>query len=603
AANSAKTKFGANVDTRSYHGYVLGHGSTIDGVMYRWAVREDKKDALREPASINDIALCPCEVITAAGEPVERKTLPVDIVWDEPASISAATAFLRHAPGAAVGSRGSTAYKLAARCRQYGASADTTLDLMATIWNVEGRVDPPMPLDELNESIDHAYAYATAAPHTPGAEFEGYALPLTEGAEQLAPTQYSAPDWPSPTELPELDFDDLPERQWVIPSLLAKGFLTGLIAPSGAGKTQFLIQMIVAIAANRPDIVNAQHLAPGKVWLWNQEDDIPELKRRLAAALHHFQIEQSAIAGNVFVDSGVDKPLLLVARDAQGHLRKTKRVATIIKHMLHNQIQCLAIDPFVEFHEADENNNVEIRIVAATLREIAVATNAAVIIGHHTKKPDNAKSDGFAGNADSGRGASSLQGVTRIMATLYAMSEADAKRLKIKAEDRWRYIRLDGAKSNISASPSGTRPEWFERKGHKLRPDGEEIGILSPTNLTASRVLREAEAQGLDATEEEVARDGHPWAAALADVMEENGVAHGHWAGVARYRDLAASRVGERTGHSNKFGKWCADHVIAGDHIPAGNGRTLHMRAAKNPGSGPRMQVVGSPDSPENYLE
>ena len=75
------------------------------------------------------------------------------------------------------------------------------------------------------------------------------------------------------------------------------------------------LRLVLAIAANRPDILHVPHLAQGKVWIWNQEDDMMELKRRIAAARSFFKIDWQDIIGNIHVNSGVDKPLMLVARN------------------------------------------------------------------------------------------------------------------------------------------------------------------------------------------------------------------------------------------------------------------------------------------------
>ena len=368
-----------------------------------------------------------------------------------------------------------------------------------------------------------------------------------------------------------------------MPDLLAKTYVTALIAPSGAGKTQFMLQMLLALSSGKPGLISNDPINPCSVWMWNQEDDVTELRRRMGAALRYFKIDWAELTQKLYINSGVNKTLLLVARDATGHLRETKRVAAIIRHMIANDIQALIIDPLIEFHEADENNNVEMRIVAATLRRIAVEAKAAVMFGHHTKKPDNARSDGFAGNADSGRGASSLQGVTRIMATLYAMSESDAKKLKIKPEDRWRYVRLDGAKSNITASSSGVRPDWFERKGQAigLEGDTEEVGILVPIDLIGSRVLREAESahEKLSATDKTKDRpmaefeDAHPYAVALADALEQEGAAPGKYVSVSAYRLIASEALGVSLQRNGALGKWC--NAQERKTVAAGKGRSI----------------------------
>lgn len=521
--NTHKPTIGKTIDTRSWHGYVVGPGSAINGKQYQW--RSD-----RAPDWIGDLAVTLPRLIDACGAPKERAPIDEGTEWDTPAALAKATDWLKTAaPSAQKGNRGSTAYRVAARCRDHAVSEPTTLSLMTEHWNVDGRVEPPMPADDLATSVDHAYRYATSSPMAPGSEFEAVEIeePADRSKAAVGPNGSGAEtipeDWPSPTFLNKFDPADLPKRQWIVPGILARTFLTGLIAPSGAGKTQLLAQTCLAIAANRPDIVSAETIAQTAIWCWNQEDDLTELKRRIGAAILHFGIDWDRAP--IYLDSGVEKPLILVARDKDGNLRETKYVNKMIKHMRDKGIGVLIIDPLVEFHHADENNNVEMRIVGAALRRIAVEANAAVIVGHHTRKPEGGKSDGFAGSADSGRGASALQGVTRIMFTLYTMGLKDAKEWGIKESERDRYVRLDSAKSNISASALGSRPHWFERTGQLLSLEGDNVGVLKPVVLARTRVEKEERRMG-----ETVAI-----AAAIAEAMGDVGE------GVAvKWRDIEA---------------------------------------------------------------
>ena len=610
AANSVKSTFGAQIDTRSWHGYVLGPGSSIDGHSYSWLT--SGPDGLHEPATIGDIPFCPDAVLAIAGAPTERPELDPTIKWDEPAAISAASAFLTHAAPAIQGAGGNDhTYRVAARLRQFGVSADTAINLMLT-WNVN--CEPPWQIEELTKLIDNAYAYATATPHTPGAEFENYPMDTQAYTDQLAPDTYKSPDWPSPTRNIDFDIHGLPKRQWIIPGLLARTFVTGLIAPSGAGKTQFAVQMLLALTTGKPGLISTNPIQPHSVWMWNQEDDLTELRRRMAAAMAHFKIDWNDFSKELYLDSGVEKSLMLVARDSHGHLRETKRVATIIRHMIANNISALIIDPLIEFHEADENNNVEMKTVAATLRKIAVQANAAVLVGHHTKKPDGARSDGFAGNADSGRGASSLQGVTRVMATLYAMTENDAKKLKIKPEDRWQYIRLDGAKSNISASGSGSKPEWLQRVGQAIgHEETEEVGVLVPIDLAVSRVMREAEqdhevvAAKVEAKGKEMPEfdEAHPYAVALADALEQEEAVAGKYVSLSAYRLIACEALGVSALRDRAFGKWCKAQERK--TLSAGKGRSIKFLPPVAKGASSRI-AWHAPDSlpeidPSEYQE
>ena len=60
----------------------------------------------------------------------------------------------------------------------------------------------------------------------------------------------------------------------------------------------------------------------------------------------------------------------------------------------------LILDPLVELHDAQENDNTALRHVVAALRTIARLRNIAILLLHHTPKGDPRP-----GNQDAGRGA------------------------------------------------------------------------------------------------------------------------------------------------------------------------------------------------------
>lgn len=155
-------------------------------------------------------------------------------------------------------------------------------------------------------------------------------------------------------------------------------------------------------------------------------------------------------------------------------------VAACIEFIKKNGIKVFIVDPFVETHNVEENSNEQIKEVAMLYREIARQGDCAVLLVHHTSKPQQASSDGYAGNMNTARGASSLLGVARVVQTLYGMSSRDAEKHGIKDEERHLYVRLDDAKANLSLA--STDAKWFERIGIIIA-NGDEVGVLNPVML------------------------------------------------------------------------------------------------------------------------
>jgi hypothetical protein len=186
----------------------------------------------------------------------------------------------------------------------------------------------------------------------------------------------------------------------------------------------------------------------------------------------------------IYMDSGVDKPLMLAKRTDGQSIVPGKQVADVIASIKANRISVMTLDPLVEFHEASENDNVQMRAVLGQVRRIAVEANCAALLSTHTRKPPGASSDGFAGEMDAARGASSQLGVVRIAATIFGMSPKDEKAYRLPpGTTRRDFVRIDIAKNNLA--PVLPEPIWFKRESIKVngRPDGESVGVLRPVTL------------------------------------------------------------------------------------------------------------------------
>lgn len=475
-------KLGEGLDIKGDGGYVVGPLSEIDGQLY-------------EMSQAVPIAAAPpwLKQLVRSPRPTERTSATPAIDLDLPDAIAAAAKWLqRHAELAIEGAGGDAAtIRVANRMQDFGLSVDQTVDLMLDHWN--DRCAPPWDADELRRKVENAerYRQAPVGVASPELEFDDVSDEVDvrdarARAERAAKHDVATADFPRASPADLKDPQAIPKRNWIVRGLLSSTFLTGVIAPGGLGKTNFALALVLSVVTGRSEISGFPIKERTKAWYWNQEDDKDELRRRLAAAaqLHRVTADDLLIDGGpaLFLDSGVDRPLVLVSRGPNGKLTPTPAVEAVIDRIRSNRIGVWIVDPLVEFHEADENNNPEMALVWRTIRRIAVEANCAVMVVAHTRKPPGASADGHTGDVNSLRGAGAQAGVMRLAVTLSTMTANEAKALKVPASHRGRFVKVEGAKHNLTAKDAP--PTWFENMGVVIA-NGEEVGAIRPAQFEA----------------------------------------------------------------------------------------------------------------------
>jgi hypothetical protein len=188
------------------------------------------------------------------------------------------------------------------------------------------------------------------------------------------------------------------------------------------------------------------------------------------------------------------RPRVDVARKDGDCVLRSRDAIDVEAFITDNEIGLAIFDPFVELHPVNENDNVEIAAVGRIFRRIAVNGGCSVVLAHHTRKPPNAANrESYAGDMDAGRGAGALNGVARMVATLYTVDPATGKKYGLSEADARSHVRFDDAKANL-ALVSG-EPRFFRREGVTIGGfGGEEVGVLRPVTLSRVRSSTESKA-------------------------------------------------------------------------------------------------------------
>jgi hypothetical protein len=304
----------------------------------------------------------------------------------------------------------------------------------------------------------------------PNGSGDGAGAKQQEGSEQDEATDLGEWDAGDDTGVP-------PPRQWLLGNQFCRGFLSGLPAPGATGKTATRTLQYLSLAIGRA--LSGQHVFKrSRVLVVGLEDDKNEMRRRIAAACIHHNIDRAELKGWLFC---ANPKGLKLAESRNGTFCVGKLMDVLRAAIERRQPDLLALDPFVKLHSLAENDNTSMDFVADLLVQLADEYNIAVDAPHHTRKGLIA-----AGDADAGRGASAARDAGRLVYTLTRMTEDEAKAFSISPEDRDLYVRLDSGKVNIARPARGAT--WFKLIGVPLGngtaeyPNGDEVQTVEPWN-------------------------------------------------------------------------------------------------------------------------
>lgn len=274
--------------------------------------------------------------------------------------------------------------------------------------------------------------FGTSAPR-PSKAPESRSAPARAKAKSrvIAPTPYVCDD---PAKIPS--------RQYEMKPYYIRRYVTGTLAHGAVGKSILVMTEACALASGKA-LLGVQPRGRFRTWYWNGEDGREELNRRFAAIRKHYDLHPADLADHLFVDSGRDLPITIVALDRDTRMAMPVEVDLIAEALLASRIDTLIIDPFVSSHRVPENQNEMIEVVAQAWNDVAERANAAVHLSHHA-----VKSQGRAVTGMDYRGGGAALAKLRALRVLNTMTVEEAKDA-VPDDQRWRYFRADEDKPNL----------------------------------------------------------------------------------------------------------------------------------------------------------
>ncbi len=267
----------------------------------------------------------------------------------------------------------------------------------------------------------------------------------------------------------------IPPREWLYGRHLIRGFLSLTVAPGGLGKSSLLIAEALAMVTGRA-LFGVTPRLPLKVWIWNGEDPLDELERRIAAACLHHHISADQIGDRLSVTSGRDLPITLVSMGKDGPVVNERVRQRLVAAIIDAGVDVLIVDPFVTTHQVPENDTTAMNAVVAAWRSIAAETGCAIELVHHVSKAGamNGEAMGVYGS----RGAGAVIDAVRSARYLVRMQPEEADKFGVL--ERERFFRIHNGKANLAPSDDAT---WREMVGVPLGngtpayPEGDIIGV------------------------------------------------------------------------------------------------------------------------------
>lgn len=384
-----------------------------------------------------------------------------------------------------------------------GANAETMLDVLADPSHylaqngaLARRTDPR----SAREWLWRYQVYPALQQHQAALEAEAAALQLQ------APTTPGLPPVTVGLDIGD-SADGLPPEPWILGQRFRLGAVTLGHGDPGCGKSYLSILSALAILTGQP-LTGETVVETGNVWILNNEDSLADIRKRVHAICRFHGLDLDLVRQHLRISSGVDQGRLTLAhlvsaKDPKtGHRAETVDATPDATAMLEfiraNHIRHLVLDPLVQLHALDENNNAHLNRLLGVIGDIAAQGGCSVDLLHHNVKGGE-DPESSAGRLYAARGASAITGAVRAQYSVCRMGATSGDLLGIPEQEWPRYVRLQMGKNNYGTTAGG--PVWFYLESQALRnaapprpADSMAVPVLRP--LQAEAELAQALAAG-----------------------------------------------------------------------------------------------------------
>jgi hypothetical protein len=289
----------------------------------------------------------------------------------------------------------------------------------------------------------------------------------------------------------KVSFSHIPHRQFLYGVDLIRGELTVMGSPGGIGKSSIAIGMAVSIATGRELLGEKIRGNDLKVLLINAEDSGIEIQRRVWAFCLAYNVAEQDL-GRLHV-AGADDPrvhrLSFLRTNEKSNLSTLDPIGFEVLEAALSAISpdVIVLDPLVALCAGGNmNDNAAMSLVMRGLKQLAAKYRCAVLIVHHTRK------GGEVGSAEAIAGAAATVNLARRAIMPTPMAPEEAQKFGILASNRFRYLKLVDAKSNLA--PRSADSPWYQLHSVELPnpeppiyPFGDNVQAITRVPLPFER--------------------------------------------------------------------------------------------------------------------
>jgi len=200
--------------------------------------------------------------------------------------------------------------------------------------------------------------------------------------------------------LSDLQGKTVPDRDWLIPSVLVRRSITLFAGDGGTGKSLMCQQLQVAAALGL-DWMGLPINQPIPSFAMYCEDDDDELDRRFAAICAHYGVQFADVQENVRYISRVGEANELVT--FKGRFDDARPNRTALFEQIEEEVdmwgaQLIIIDTAADTFLGNENIRPQVRAFVNQIRRLSFKHNGGVILTAHPSKSSMVDGSGFSGS-------------------------------------------------------------------------------------------------------------------------------------------------------------------------------------------------------------